>query len=82
MAERLPLKLRLFQNATSLGGVESLADYRYHHSKDVSPLLVRLSIGLENPMDLCWDLYEGMRALLTNTKRNKTATTTTSTSKL
>jgi cystathionine gamma-synthase len=60
-AVHLPNLLRVFQNATSLGGVESLIDYRYQHSTDVSPKLCRLSIGVEHVLDLLWDLYDGIR---------------------
>jgi cystathionine beta-lyase/cystathionine gamma-synthase len=64
MARRLPDVLHLFQNATSLGGVESLIDYRRRHTEDVSPTLLRLSVGLEDPLELCWDLAQGFAQVL------------------
>jgi len=45
-AQQLPKKLNLFSDATSLGGVESLIDYRFAYDSSVSPCLLRLSIGL------------------------------------
>lgn len=51
--------LRLFARATSLGGVESLAEHRKTVESPDTPTpesLVRLSIGLEHPDDLIGDL--------------------------
>jgi len=59
-ARRLPARLRLFRNATSLGGVESLAEWRRLHDPGAPPGLVRLSIGLEAPADLIADLEQGL----------------------
>ena len=47
----------------SRGGVESLAEWRRKYDDGVSPLLVRLSIGLEDPDDLIGDLLEALRRL-------------------
>jgi len=52
----LPGKLSLFTEATSLGGVESLIEWRYQYDKGLSPALLRLSIGLEDFDDLKNDL--------------------------
>ena len=62
-ARALPEALTLFRSATSLGGVESLAEWRRKYDDAVSPLLVRLSIGLEDPDDLIGDLLEALRRL-------------------
>ena len=48
--------LRLFRNATSLGGVESLAEHRLSSDAHAPPGLIRLSIGLEDPEALIRDL--------------------------
>jgi cystathionine gamma-synthase len=56
-------KLRLFTNATSLGGCESLIEHRasaegaHTHSP---PGLVRLSVGLEDSGDLIDDLRQAL----------------------
>ncbi|KXS09826.1 cystathionine gamma-synthase [Gonapodya prolifera JEL478] len=50
------LKMRLFANATSLGGVESLAEWRHAVDPNTIPELVRLSVGLEEFEDLQEDL--------------------------
>ena len=63
VARALPEKLALFRSATSLGGVESLAEWRRKYDDAVSPLLVRLSIGLEDPDDLIGDLLGALRRL-------------------
>ena len=62
-ARALPEALTLFRSATSLGGVESLAEWRRKYDDAVSPLLVRLSIGLEDPDDLIEDLLSALRRL-------------------
>ncbi|KAL3494353.1 hypothetical protein BJX62DRAFT_223334 [Aspergillus germanicus] len=55
-ARKLPSKLAFFQHATSLGGVESLIEWRTMSDKTVDRRLLRVSIGLENWEDLRWDL--------------------------
>ena len=42
-----PSALRLFRDATSLGGVESLIEWRRKYDGAVSPRLLRVSVGLE-----------------------------------
>jgi cystathionine gamma-synthase len=44
--------LRVFSSATSLGGVESLAEHRMKSDPAMEPGLVRLSIGIEDVEDL------------------------------
>jgi cystathionine gamma-synthase len=48
--------LDVFTNATSLGGVESLAEHRLKSDPTIDPGLVRLSIGIEDPHDLLADI--------------------------
>jgi cystathionine gamma-synthase len=59
--------LRLFANATSLGGVESLIERRARYEGDaavVGPTLCRASIGVEDVDDLWADLDSALRAAL------------------
>ena len=49
-------KLNLFKRATSLGGVESLAEHRHTIEASVPADLVRLSVGIEAADDLIADL--------------------------
>lgn len=49
-------RLSVFRDATSLGGVESLAEHRLLSDAHAPPGLVRLSIGLEEPDVLIGDL--------------------------
>ncbi|KAI9369577.1 pyridoxal phosphate-dependent transferase [Aspergillus egyptiacus] len=63
-ARKLPSKLALFQHATSLGGVESLIEWRTMSDKTVDRRLLRISIGLENWEDLRRDLVNAFRALV------------------
>lgn len=63
-ARKLPSKLALFQHATSLGGVESLIEWRTMSDKSVDRRLLRVSIGLENWEDLKRDLVNAFRALI------------------
>ena len=56
-------RLRLFHNATSLGGCESLVEHRVsvEGQHPTSPQnLLRLSIGLEHPDDLVADLRQAL----------------------
>jgi len=62
-ARRVASKLALFQQATSLGGVESLAEHRKSIEGPDSKTpgnLVRLSIGLEHLDDLWEDLNQAL----------------------
>ena len=61
-ARCLPSKLRLFDHATSLGGVESLIEWRRMSDASVDERLLRVSVGVENWEDLKADLlaaFEG-----------------------
>jgi len=58
-AVRVAAKVRLWRNATSLGGVESLMEHRASAEGPGSTApknLLRLSVGLENADDLIEDL--------------------------
>lgn len=55
-ARRLPSHLRLFRHATSLGGVESLVEWRAMSDAGAAPGLIRVSVGVEDWIDLKRDL--------------------------
>lgn len=63
MARRLPSTLRFFDHATSLGGVESLIEWRTMSDETVDRRLLRVSVGLENWEDLRADLVQAFRGL-------------------
>lgn len=63
-ARALPSKLKLFHHATSLGGVESLIEWRRMTDHDVDERLLRVSVGVEDWRDLKADLAAGLRALV------------------
>lgn len=63
-AKRLPSKLHLFHHATSLGGVESLIEWRRMSDDTVDPRLLRVSVGVEDWEDLKEDFRNAFRALL------------------
>ena len=63
IARALPSKLHLFHHATSLGGVESLVEWRAMTDPTVGKDLCRFSIGIEDDRDLLDDLIQGFRAL-------------------
>lgn len=69
-AKRLPSKLNLFHHATSLGGVESLIEWRHMSDGTCSKKLLRVSVGVEGWEDLRDDLLQGFEALA---KENKSA---------
>ena len=54
---------RLLKRATSLGGVESLIEHRASIEGPDSPIpedLLRISVGIEAPDDLIWDLDQAL----------------------
>jgi cystathionine gamma-synthase len=56
-------RTKLFVNATSLGGPESLIEHRASSEGPQSTTpknLLRLSVGLENPQDLVEDLAQAL----------------------
>jgi cystathionine gamma-synthase len=62
-ARALPGRLRLFRDATSLGGVESLIEWRRRQDPEAPPTLLRISVGLEDADDLAADLLTGLAAV-------------------
>lgn len=69
LARRLPSKLQLFHHATSLGGVESLIEWRTMTDSTVEKTLMRVSIGIEDSRDLLNDLLQGFRAVAEEIKK-------------
>ncbi|KAJ4410927.1 hypothetical protein N0V82_009144 [Gnomoniopsis sp. IMI 355080] len=67
-ARRLPSKLHLFHHATSLGGVESLIEWRAISDSSIAKTVLRVSIGIEGWEDLREDLLQGFQALLDERK--------------
>ncbi|KAF4552684.1 Cys/Met metabolism PLP-dependent enzyme-like protein 1 [Elsinoe fawcettii] len=68
MSKRLPSKLQLFHHATSLGGVESLIEWRRMSDDKVDDRLLRVSVGVENVEDLKADFLQGFKALVAELK--------------
>ena len=64
LARRLPSKLKLFHHATSLGGVESLIEWRTMSDRSVDTRLLRVSVGIEGWEDLKGDLERGLGELV------------------
>lgn len=62
-ARRLPSRLKFFHHATSLGGVESLIEWRAMSDERVDRRLLRVSVGIEDVEDLRKDLVSGFRQL-------------------
>ena len=63
MAKALPSKLDLFHHATSLGGVESLIEWRAMTDRGIDRRLLRVSIGLEGLEDIKADFEGAFKAL-------------------
>jgi cystathionine gamma-synthase len=56
-------QVRIWRRATSFGGIESLIEHRASIEGEGSPCpqdLLRLSVGLEDPDDLCRDLFQSL----------------------
>ncbi|KAK2836874.1 hypothetical protein FQN49_006634 [Arthroderma sp. PD_2] len=64
VARALPTKLHFFQHATSLGGVESLIEWRAMSDATVERELLRVSVGLENWEDLKNDIVAGLKSMV------------------
>lgn len=62
-ARRFPSHLKYFYHATSLGGVESLIEWRAMSDHEVSPSLLRVSVGLEDVDDLIGDIEQALKAI-------------------
>lgn len=62
IARRLPSKLKLFHHATSLGGVESLIEWRRMSDSTVDDRVMRVSVGVEDAEDLKADLMQALKA--------------------
>lgn len=60
LAREFPSKLKYFYHATSLGGVESLIEWRAMSEVECSPNLLRVSVGVENVDDLINDLSQAL----------------------
>jgi cystathionine gamma-synthase len=59
-AKHLPSRLTFFHHATSLGGLESLIEWRAMTDPYVEQTLLRISIGGEDPTDLIADLDQAL----------------------
>lgn len=68
LAKCLPSKLNFFHHATSLGGVESLIEWRRMSDDTVEGTLLRVSVGIESWEDLKTDFLEGFKALAAEKK--------------
>lgn len=60
-AKTFPSKLKYFHHATSLGGVESLIEWRVLSDSTVAPTLLRVSVGVENAQDLIKDFDNALK---------------------
>ncbi|KAI0136424.1 Cys/Met metabolism PLP-dependent enzyme-domain-containing protein [Xylariales sp. AK1849] len=67
-AKRLPSKLHLFHHATSLGGVESLIEWRAMSDVSCDRRLLRVSVGIEGWEDLRDDLVQAFELLARDKK--------------
>jgi cystathionine gamma-synthase len=68
-ARNLPSKLKLFHHATSLGGVESLIEWRRMSDSGIDERLLRVSVGVESWEDLKGDLLLAFKALAAGEER-------------
>lgn len=59
-AKHLPGKLKYFFHATSLGGAESLIEWRCLSDHEAPPELLRISVGLEDVDDLIEDFTQAL----------------------
>jgi cystathionine gamma-synthase len=64
LARKLPSKLKLLHHATSLGGVESLIEWRAMTDPTIDQRLLRVSIGVESFEDLKHDFEQAIKQLI------------------
>ncbi|CAF1050226.1 unnamed protein product [Adineta steineri] len=60
-AKSFARSLLLCAHATSLGGVETLVDWIYSYNTSISPTLLRVSIGVEEPEDIIQDFEQALK---------------------
>jgi cystathionine beta-lyase len=65
-AKWLQSKLRIFQHATSLGGMESLIEWRKMSDHSAEGDVLRVSVDIETLDDLQKDLSNGFKAIMEN----------------
>lgn len=70
-AKLFPSKLKYFHHATSLGGVESLIEWRAMSDDRAPPTLLRVSVGVENVDDLIEDFEQALVAAETEAANGK-----------
>jgi cystathionine gamma-synthase len=63
IAKIMASKTKLFHHATSLGGVESLIEWRAMSDTSISDTLLRISVGIEDADDLIEDLCNALKQL-------------------
>ncbi|KAF4449974.1 cystathionine beta-lyase [Fusarium albosuccineum] len=63
-AKILPSRLYVFQHSTSLGGVESLMEWRAMSDQGRDPRLMRVSCGVEDIEDMKADILQAFESLL------------------
>lgn len=61
--KKFPQLLEYFQHATSLGGVESLVEWRALTDPNIEQTLIRVSVGVESAEDLINDFTSGLKKL-------------------
>ena len=61
--KKLPSLVKLFNHATSLGGIESLIEWRALTDASINQKLIRVSVGCENVDDLINDLSQALIAV-------------------
>jgi cystathionine gamma-synthase len=64
MAKAFPTKMKLFHHATSLGGCESLIEWRRMSDPGCDIRLLRVSVGIEGVQDLKEDIFRAIQAVL------------------
>lgn len=61
--QKLPGLLEYFHHATSLGGIESLVEWRAMTDPNIEQTLIRVSVGCENVEDLIKDMAGALQKL-------------------
>ncbi|GMK56056.1 hypothetical protein CspeluHIS016_0211120 [Cutaneotrichosporon spelunceum] len=68
-ARIFPSKLALFHHCTSLGGAESMIEWRRVTDDEIDPRGLRVSVGLESFEDLQADILQGLEAVALEMKQ-------------
>ncbi|KAJ9086283.1 hypothetical protein DSO57_1005560 [Entomophthora muscae] len=71
IAKHIPFEFDLIKSATSIGGSQTLMEWRYQFDPELDPRLCRVTVGLESLEALKQDFIKAFAKVSSNTMKNK-----------